>query len=44
LYLGQSRFRVPLEPFLMLFTVIGIFYMYQKYRFFQVKLNCNAKK
>jgi hypothetical protein len=26
LYLGQSRFRVPLEPFLMIFTVIGILY------------------
>ena len=32
LYLGQSRFRVPLEPFLMLFTVIGILYMVKKYR------------
>jgi hypothetical protein len=27
LYLGQSRFRVPLEPLLMLFTTIGILYM-----------------
>ena len=27
LYLGQSRFRVPLEPILMLFSVIGILYM-----------------
>jgi len=25
LYLGQSRFRVPMEPFLMLFSVIGIY-------------------
>jgi hypothetical protein len=32
LYLGQSRFRVPLEPFLMLFTVIGIAGMVKKYR------------
>jgi nicotinamide riboside transporter PnuC len=32
LYLGQSRFRVPLDPFLMLFTVIGILYMYRKFR------------
>jgi len=27
LYLGQSRFRVPLDPILMLFTVIGILYI-----------------
>jgi hypothetical protein len=27
LYLGQSRFRVPLEPILMLFSVIGILYI-----------------
>ena len=27
LYLGQSRFRVPLDPLLMLFTVIGILYI-----------------
>jgi hypothetical protein len=27
LYLGQSRFRVPLEPFLMLFTLIGFLYI-----------------
>jgi hypothetical protein len=27
LYLGQSRFRVPIEPVLMLFSVIGILYM-----------------
>ena len=26
LYLGQSRFRVPLEPILMLFVVIGVLY------------------
>ena len=32
LYLGQSRFRVPLEPFLMLFTVVGIIYIVKKYR------------
>mgnify|MGYP006413270481 CR=1 len=25
LYLGQSRFRVPLEPFLMIFAVIGVY-------------------
>ena len=25
LYLGQSRFRVPLEPFLMIFSTIAIF-------------------
>jgi len=31
LYLGQSRFRVPLEPLLMLFTVIGILYIIKKY-------------
>jgi len=30
LYLGQSRFRVPLEPLLMLFTVIGILYLIKK--------------
>ncbi len=27
LYLGQSRFRVPLEPILMLLVVIGFLYM-----------------
>jgi hypothetical protein len=27
LYLGQSRFRVPLEPLLMLFAVIGFLYI-----------------
>jgi hypothetical protein len=27
LYLGQSRFRVPLEPMLMLLTVVGIVYL-----------------
>ena len=27
LYLGQSRFRVPLEPLLMLLTVVGILYI-----------------
>jgi hypothetical protein len=27
LYLGQSRFRVPLEPMLMLFMVVGIIYI-----------------
>ena len=27
LYLGQSRFRVPLEPILMLFAVIGILFV-----------------
>ena len=32
LYLGQSRFRVPLEPFLMLFTVVGIIYIVKKYK------------
>ena len=26
LYLGQSRFRVPIEPILMLFTVFGLIY------------------
>ena len=30
LYLGQSRFRVPLEPILMLFTVFGIIYLKRK--------------
>ena len=30
LYLGQSRFRVPLEPILMLFTVFGIIYLMRK--------------
>ena len=30
LYLGQSRFRVPLEPILMLFTIIGIIYVSKK--------------
>ena len=29
LYLGQSRFRVPLEPLLMLFTVVGVMYIYK---------------
>jgi hypothetical protein len=27
LYLGQSRFRVPLEPMLMLLMVVGIIYI-----------------
>jgi hypothetical protein len=27
LYLGQSRFRVPLEPLLMLLTMIGVLYI-----------------
>jgi hypothetical protein len=26
-YLGQSRFRIPLEPMLMLFTVVGVIYL-----------------
>jgi len=30
LYLGQSRFRVPLEPILMIFTVVGILFMIKK--------------
>jgi 4-amino-4-deoxy-L-arabinose transferase-like glycosyltransferase len=30
LYLGQSRFRVPLDPILMLFTVFGIIYLKRK--------------
>jgi 4-amino-4-deoxy-L-arabinose transferase-like glycosyltransferase len=32
LYLGQSRFRVPLEPLLMLFTVVGVLYIVKKYK------------
>jgi hypothetical protein len=33
LYLGQSRFRVPIEPILMLFSVLGILYILKfKYR------------
>ena len=30
MYLGQSRFRVPLEPTLMLFTVFGIIYFLKR--------------
>jgi hypothetical protein len=30
LYLGQSRFRVPLEPLLMVFTVVGVLYIFKK--------------
>jgi len=30
LYLGQSRFRVPLEPILMLFTVVGFLYIVKR--------------
>ena len=38
LYLGQSRFRVPIEPMLMLFTVFGLIYFMNRKK---SKLNGN---